>query len=132
MTIDEASTCYNIPLDILREYESWGLCGAVKKIMGAWQYDDQDIERLSMIMTLHDIGFLNDEVESYMRLLLKGESTEAQRLDMLNKRRSATLDEIHFREMQLGWNGLSSSQDSGIKQRRKQIMKKKLFTVMMA
>ena len=101
MTIDEASTRYNIPLDILREYESWGLCGAVKKIMGAWQYDDQDIERLSMIMTLHDIGFLNDEVESYMRLLLKGESTEAQRLDMLNKRRSATLDEIHFREMQL-------------------------------
>ena len=101
MTIDEASTRYNIPLDILREYESWGLCDAVKKIMGAWQYDDQDIERLSMIMTLHDIGFLNDEVESYMRLLLEGESTEAQRLDMLNKRRSATLDEIHFREMQL-------------------------------
>ena len=101
MTIDEASTRYNIPLDILREYESWGLCGAVKKIMGAWQYDDQDIERLSMIMTLHDIGFLNDEVESYMRLLLEGESTEAQRLAMLNRRRSATLDEIHFREMQL-------------------------------
>lgn len=101
MTIDEASTRYNIPLDILHEYESWGLCGAVKKVMGVWQYDDQDIERLSMIMTLHDIGFLNDEVESYMRLLLEGESTEAQRLDMLNKRRSATLDEIHFREMQL-------------------------------
>ncbi len=101
MTIDEASTRYNIPLDILREYESWGLCGAVKKVMGAWQYDDQDIERLSMIMTLHDIGFLNDEVESYMRLLLEGESTEAQRLAMLNRRRSATLDEIHFREMQL-------------------------------
>lgn len=101
MTIDEASTRYNIPLDILHEYESWGLCGAVKKVMGAWQYDDQDIERLSMIMTLHDIGFLNDEVESYMRLLLEGESTKAQRADMLNKRRSATLDEIHFREMQL-------------------------------
>lgn len=101
MTMDEASTRYNVPLDILREYESWGLCGAVKKAMGAWQYDDQDIERLSMIMTLHGIGFLNDEVESYMRLLLEGESTAAQRLDMLNKRRSATLDEIHFREMQL-------------------------------
>ncbi len=101
MTIDEASTRYNIPLDILHEYESWGLCGAVKKVMGAWQYDDQDIERLSMIMTLHDIGFPNDEAETYMRLLLEGECTEAQRLDMLNKRRSATLDEIHFREMQL-------------------------------
>jgi hypothetical protein len=58
MTIDEASTCYNIPLAILHEYESWGLFDAVKKVVGAWQYDDQDIERLSVIMTLHDIGFL--------------------------------------------------------------------------
>lgn len=101
MTIDEASARYSIPLEILREYESWGLCGAVKKVMGVWQYDEQDIERLSMIMTLHDIGFQNDEVESYMRLLLEGESTKVQRLDMLNKRRSATLDEIHFKEKQL-------------------------------
>lgn len=101
MTIDEASVHYNIPLDILREYESWGLCDAVKKVMGAWQYDDQDIERLSMIMTLHDIGFTKDEVENYMRLLLQGKSAETQRLNILNKRRSTTLDEIHFREMQL-------------------------------
>lgn len=101
MTIDEAGAHYNIPIDILREYESWGLCDAVKKVMGAWQYDDQDIERLSMIMTLHDIGFGKDEVESYMRLLLEGKSTERQRLDMLNKQRAVTLDEIHFKEMQL-------------------------------
>lgn len=101
MTIDEASAHYNIPLDILKEYESWGLCDAVKKVMGTWQYDDQDIERLSMIMTLHDIGFNKDEVKNYMCLLLEGKSTEAQRLHMLNKQRSTTLDEIHFREMQL-------------------------------
>ena len=101
MTMKEASERYKIPMKILKEYEKWELCGAVKKVMGAWQYDDQDIERLSMIMTLHDIGFLNDEVEGYMRLMLEGESTKAQRLGMLNKRRSATLDEIHFREMQL-------------------------------
>lgn len=31
MTIDEASRRYNIPLEILQEYEQWGLCGAVKK-----------------------------------------------------------------------------------------------------
>lgn len=30
MTIDEASERYNIPMKILREYEEWGLCGAVK------------------------------------------------------------------------------------------------------
>ncbi len=57
MTIQEASERYEIPLDILREYESWGLRVSVKNVTDMGQYDDQDIERLSMIMTLHDIGF---------------------------------------------------------------------------
>ena len=57
MTIHEASEKYNIPIKILREYESWGLCGEVKKIMGSWHYDDSDIERLSTIMMLHDVAF---------------------------------------------------------------------------
>ena len=73
MTIKEASERYNIPMEILREYEGWGLCGAVKKVMGAWQYDDTDLERLSLIMTLHDIGFGIAEIETYMRLLLEQE-----------------------------------------------------------
>ena len=57
MTIQEASERYNIPVKILNEQASWGLCDAVKKVMGVWQYDEEDIQRLSMIMTLHDIGF---------------------------------------------------------------------------
>lgn len=101
MTIFEASERYQIPIGILREYESWGLCGAVKKVMGDWQYDDQDIERLSMIMTLHDIGFVKEEVETYMKLVIAGESTGNERLRMLNKKRNSALDEIHFREKQL-------------------------------
>ena len=101
MTIDEASERYNIPVSILREYESWGLCGEVKKVMGAWQYDKSDLEKLSVIMTLHDVGFENGEVEAYMRLLLSGASTEEERMKMLQKRREGTLDEIHFRERQL-------------------------------
>lgn len=101
MTIHEASERYSIPIELLREYEGWGLCGAVKKVMGDWQYDDQDLERLGMIMTLHDIGFSINEVETYMRLLLEGEATEAQRMEMLNKKRATALDEIHFRHSQL-------------------------------
>ena len=69
--------------------------------MGAWQYDDTDLQRLSVIMTLHDIGFNNAEVESYMRLLLEGNFTEEERLQMLNKKRGTTLDEIHFKQKQL-------------------------------
>lgn len=101
MTINEASERYKIPIKILQEYESWGLCGEVKKVMGSWQYDNSDIERLSTIMTLHDIGFTNNEIEKYMRLLVEGVSTEAERMKMLETKRSGTLNEIHFKQRQL-------------------------------
>lgn len=101
MTMKEASERYKIPINILEDYESWGLCDEVKKVMGSWHYDESDIERLSTIMTLHDIGFNNDEVERYMRLLLEGKSTEKERMKMLNEKRNGTLDEIHFKEQQL-------------------------------
>lgn len=100
MTMQEASDRYQIPIHILQKYESWGLCGAVKKVMGDWQYDDSDLERLSLIMTLHDVGFTIEEVETYMRLLEIPESEQA-RLRMLGRRRDAALDELHFRERQL-------------------------------
>lgn len=101
MTIEEASEHYSIPLDILKEYESWGLCSNMKKVIGAWEYDDQDIEWLSMIMTLHDIGFKSNEIEEYMHLLLKREITKKQRLLMLNQKRSETLNEVHMKEAQI-------------------------------
>lgn len=101
MTIDEASRQYKIPIEILREYENWGLCGAVKNVMGAWQYDDSDLEKLSLIMTLHDIGFDTEEIEIYMRLLLEHENSGTERLRMLEEKRNKALDEIHFREKQL-------------------------------
>ena len=43
MTKQEASERYNIPIWLLDEYESWGLCQEVKKVMGSWQYDDSDL-----------------------------------------------------------------------------------------
>lgn len=101
MTMKEVSERYHVPVKIMKEYEGWGLCDAVKKVMGAWQYDEQDIERLGMIMTLHDIGFGGSEVETYMRLLLEGEHTQPQRMEMLEKMRCKTLDEIHFKEKQI-------------------------------
>ena len=101
MTIQEASEKYNIPMRVLREYESWGLCGEGKKRMGSWRYDDSDLERLSMIMTLHDAGFGSDEIEKYMRLLSQGRQSEQERLNMLGAKRRATLDEIHLKEKQL-------------------------------
>ena len=97
MTINEASERYSIPLDILKEYESWGLCGAVKKVMGAWQYDDADLERLSLVLSLHEMGFDSREVELYLKLLGQ-EGTEAQRIRMLSQKRSRLLEQIHTQE----------------------------------
>ena len=101
LTADEISERYQIPLKVLKKYEEWGLCRAVKRTMDKWRYDNQDLEHLSMIMTLHDMGFTSLEVETYMKLLLAGDSTKWERMKMLNEKRSQALDEIHLKERQL-------------------------------
>ena len=101
MTGEEVSRRYNIPPKILQEYRSWGLCGAVQLTIEDWQYDDRDLERLGMIMALHDMGFSAKEVENYVKLMLAGACTKVQRMQILSERRSKTLDEIHLRERQL-------------------------------
>ena len=42
MTIREVSERYNIPMEILKEYETWARKRAAQKTVGAWQYDDAD------------------------------------------------------------------------------------------
>ena len=101
MTKEEASVRYHIPVSLLDEYAKMNLCDSVKQVMNVWQYDDTDIERLSMIMTLHDIGFDKNEVEEYMHLLLSDKKTEKERMAMLDAKRTSALDEIHFKETQL-------------------------------
>ncbi len=85
--------------------------------MGAWQYDDTDLERLSMIMTLHDVGFANAEIETYMKLLLEQEGTEAQRLRMLDQKRGRTLDEIHL-PGESSWSGWTISATTSASSRK--------------
>ncbi len=101
MTGEQACERYRIPIEIWREYEGWSWCGTGKEPGGARQYDSWDIQRLSMLMTLHDIGFDSKEAEAYMRLLLQGDSTQEERIRMLGRKRERILDEIHSRQAQL-------------------------------
>ena len=96
MTRDEAGERYSIPHEILLEYESWGLGGGTDR----GQYDDADLERLSTIMTLYDLGFSSDEARAYMCLAQRAGSV-AERLRMLDRKRRLALDEIHSREKKL-------------------------------
>ena len=101
MTKDEIMQKYGITPDVLEEYHQWGLCEEVKRVMGVWQYDDTDLDRLSMILTLNDLGFECTEIEQYMRLYLAGAGTETERLHIIEKKRNSTLNEIHLKEKQL-------------------------------
>ena len=96
MTKQEIYEQLKIPQTVLDEYKAWGLCDSVKAVMDDWQYDEKDLERLGMIMTLHDIGFDKDAIKEYMNLFIKGDYTSAKRLRILQQERDKTLDEIHF------------------------------------
>lgn len=103
MTIIDVSMKYNIPIDILKMYEKWNICNEnnIKKEMGQWQYDDSDLDRLGVIMTLYNVGFDNDEIEHYMKLYVKGKSTSQERSFILRRKRSEILDKIHLYEKNL-------------------------------
>lgn len=120
MTIEEASQRYSIPIDILKEYENMELCDEVKKVMGVWQYDETDIERLSMIMTLHEGGFNKEEIAEYMKLFLKDEDTSVQCSQILKSKRNTTLNEIHFKEQQLNTIDYLTHEINQMKEKRGQ------------
>lgn len=101
MTGEEVCERFHIPAKVLEEYKGWGLCDAVRLTMDNWNYDDTDLERLSMIMALHDMGFEKEEIEIYMRLMIKGDITRRERMKMLDAKRMEMLDEIHLKEKQL-------------------------------
>lgn len=101
MTFSDASKKYNIPVEIIREYEHMELYGEIKRATAREHYDDSDIKWLSIIMTLHDVGFSSKEAAKYITLIMQGECGKSERLKMLDNKRSITLDEIHFKEKQL-------------------------------
>lgn len=98
MTKKEASEKYNIPLDILDDYEKWNFCVKERDVDGSWQYDDKDLEILSLILTLQDMGFEKDEIRECVTLHLEGDITKAERINILRNKRNQTLDKIHHQE----------------------------------
>ena len=111
MTITEASKTNKIPLALLRWYATEH-AGTEKKNPGnkketkigkddAIHFTEKDIEKLSLIMTLQDIGFDKKEISTWLRLQKDDKHSCAACLKMLNKLRSETLDAIHLKEKTL-------------------------------
>ena len=97
MTGEEIHRQYLVPYEIIEEYRSFDLWKGKDKN----QFDDSDLQKISLVMILHNIGFIQPEVESYLRLVGTNCETGAQRLHMLENRRRVVLDEIHEKEKQL-------------------------------
>ncbi len=96
MTKQEVCEKYNIPIEILDKYEIIRFAGKTDVT-----YNDSDLERLSLIMTLCDTGFSEAEVKRYMKLYTDGKSKRNECISMLENKRNSTLDEIHFKERQI-------------------------------
>ena len=95
MKIKEVSEKYNVPMTALRYYEKAGLFNQVKRINGIREYDDLDIERLSLILTLKNIGLSNETILKYIELNEQGAHTKKQQIQVLKLERQKLLDSIH-------------------------------------
>ncbi|MHC1681492.1 MAG: MerR family transcriptional regulator [Clostridiaceae bacterium] len=95
MKIREVSDKFNISITALRYYEKAGLFDDVKRVNGIREYEDKDIERLSMIITLKNVGFNIDSVLKYIELSKQGDISAKERAYMLKQHRCKLLDIIH-------------------------------------
>ena len=102
MTRQEISERYCVSAKVLDAYERC-LAGNkdVQKCSAHHHYTEQDLAQISLLLTLHDLGFSSQEAQEYMRLCQCRYETSRRRLAMLEKRRADFLEEIHRKEKQL-------------------------------
>ena len=95
----DISKRYGIPLRVLRAYEHWNLyANGTQKAEKATKTDlhtDADLKNLSLVMTLYELGFTEQEARTYLCLCLQGPQTVQQRRRMLQMRRDVLLQTIH-------------------------------------
>ena len=100
MKIKEVSEKYNVSMTALRYYEKAGLFDEVKRINGIREYEDKDIKRLSLILTLKKAGVHIENILKYIQLE-ENEASSSQKLRILKQERNNILDEIHLRQKNL-------------------------------
>ena len=95
MKAEEVGRRYQIPLELLREDQDWGF------ISRTGEYEEADLSRLSLMLTLQEIGFAPAEIREYLHLWLDGEKSSARRIQLLEEKRAKILETIHAGEQKL-------------------------------
>lgn len=101
MKIKEVSDRFNISTITLRYYEKAGLFDDVKRVNGIREYEDKDIDGLSMIITLKNLGFDIESVLKFVELSKQGDTTIKERAVILKQQRCTLLDKIHEHQKNL-------------------------------
>ena len=95
MNINEISLAYNVPVDCIQDFENQGFFDEVKQINGKKIYEEKDIQKLSFLMTLKNVGMSIQDMKKYIQYISEGDSTLSQRIDMLTRYRQALLEKAH-------------------------------------
>lgn len=101
MKIKEVSECYNVSISTLRYYEKVGLFEDVRRIHGVREYEDKDIERLSLILTLKKVGLSIDKIAQFIQLDKEGDESKIKRMKILQCERQKVLHDIHVQQSNL-------------------------------
>lgn len=100
MTLAEAEKKFNLPMDTLKKYVSFGFIQAKRSETHAEDYRDQDFERLGLIETLMSAGFTEEETLKYLALT-ENMGTDEEQIRMLRKQRRSLLNDIHKKQQLL-------------------------------
>ncbi len=90
--MNKKEMCRLVQIDIkqFEYYEQQGFFYQNEK-----EYDDEDVKKLSLIMTLNDIGLQKEEIKRFVQCIEQGNATKTQRKEILLRKRKELLEDIH-------------------------------------
>lgn len=84
-TIGEVAKLTGLSISTLRYYEKEGLLLGVKRRSGIREFEDKDLNAISLIECLKTSGLQLEEIKEYMDLAKEGDSTLAMRQQIILK-----------------------------------------------
>ena len=92
MTISEVSRKYGLTQDTLRYYERAGMIPTVHRTAGGLRdYSEEDCSWVELVKCMRSAGLSVEAIIEYVRLVQEGNSTIAQRHQLLTKQRELLL-----------------------------------------
>ena len=108
MRISEMAKMTDLSASKLRYYEKKQLIKVKRDENGRRVYDENDVEWVKFICRLKDTGMILKDIQKYAKLRYAGESTMAERLEMLRAHREYVL------KQQLKWQEYLENLDAKI------------------